>query len=88
MPCLLVLFALVTPRLLIVLLWFFTNWFRGIFPNVIVPILGLILLPTTMLWYTAIQHWFAGQWTFWPVVGMVIALAIDLSPAKGRRRDG
>jgi len=87
MPCLLVLLALVTPRLLIVLLWLLTNWFRGIFPNVVVPILGFIFLPTTMLWYTAIQHWFAGQWTFWPVVGMVIALAIDLSPAKGRRRD-
>ena len=87
MPCLVVILALVTPRLLIVLLWLTTHWFRGIFPNAVVPILGLIFLPTTMLWYTAIQHWFAGQWTFWPVVGLVIALAIDLSPAKGRRSD-
>ena len=86
MPCLLVLLALVTPRLLIVLIWFFTHWFRGMVPNVIVLILGFIFLPTTLLWYTAVQHWFAGQWTFWPIAGMVIALTIDVSPARGRRR--
>jgi hypothetical protein len=85
MPCLLVILSLLTPRLLIVLLWMLTNWFRGLFPNAVVPILGFIFLPTTLLWYTAIQHWFGGVWTFWPVVGMVIALAIDVSPASGRR---
>jgi hypothetical protein len=50
-------------------------------------VLGFIFLPTTLIWYTAVQHWFDAQWTFWPVVGLVIALAIDVSPAKGRRRD-
>ncbi len=88
MPCLLALLALVTPRLVVFLLWFFTNWFRGIFDTVLWPILGFIFLPTTLLWYTAVQHWFHGQWTLWPVVGIVIALAIDLSPARrGRRRE-
>jgi hypothetical protein len=33
-----------------------------------------------------VQHWFHGQWTLWPIVGIVIALLIDLSPASGRRR--
>jgi hypothetical protein len=32
-----------------------------------------------------VQHWFAGQWTLWPVLGLVVALAIDVSPASGRR---
>jgi hypothetical protein len=45
-----------------------------------------IFLPTTLLWYSAVQHWFAGQWSLWPVVGLVIALLVDLSPAKGGRR--
>jgi hypothetical protein len=85
MPCLVALLALVTPRLLIFLIWFFSNWFRGMFPSAVVLILGFIFLPTTLLWYTAVQHWFAGQWTFWPVVGVVIALVIDVSPARGRR---
>jgi hypothetical protein len=85
-PCLFAIFALAAPRLGIFLLWFFTNWFRGLFDNNILwPILGFIFLPTTLLWYTAVQHWFAGQWTLWPVVGLIIALAIDVSPASGRR---
>jgi hypothetical protein len=86
MPCLLVLLALVTPRLVVFLLWLFTHWFRGIFTTALWPILGFIFLPTTLLWYTAVQHWFHGQWTLWPVVGIVVALLIDLSPARKRRR--
>ena len=87
MPCLLLLIALITPRLLILVLWLFTTWFRGIFPIALWPVLGFIFLPTTLIWYTAVQHWFDGQWTLWPIVGLVIALAIDVSPARGRRRN-
>jgi len=85
-PCVVALLALLTPRLLIALLWFFTTWFRGMFPTLLWPILGFLFLPTTLLWYSAVQHWFGGQWTLWPVVGLVIALLIDVSPASGRRR--
>ena len=84
MPCLFVLLALAMPRLLVFLLWFFTHWFRGILGLWL--ILGFIFLPTTLLWYTAVQHCFGGQWTLWPIVGLVIALAIDVSPARGSRR--
>ena len=86
MPCLLALLALATPRLVIILLWLFTGWFRGIFATALWPVLGFFFLPTTLLWYTAVQRWFGGQWTLWPIVGLVIALAIDVSPARGRRR--
>ena len=86
MPCLFAVLALLTPRLLVALLWLFTRWFDGIFSSLLWPVLGLIFLPTTLLWYTAVQHWFAGQWTLWPVVGLVLALLIALSPAGGRRR--
>ena len=86
MPCLLAIFALAAPRLVIAVLWFFTTWFRGLFDNNLLwPVLGFIFLPTSLLWYTVVVHWFAGQWTLWPVVGLVIALAIDVSPASGRR---
>lgn len=86
MPCLFALFALMTPRIVIVLLWLFSNWFSGIFSAAILPVVGFIFLPTTLLWYTAVQHWFGGQWTLWPIVGLVIALLIDVSPASSRRR--
>jgi hypothetical protein len=86
MACLLTLLALATPRVVVVLLWLFSNWFNGIFDSRLWPLLGFIFLPTTLLWYTAVQHWFGGVWTLWPIVGIVIALLIDLSPAKGARR--
>jgi hypothetical protein len=28
-----------------------------------------------------VQNWFGGHWTLWPVVGLVVALGIDVSPA-------
>ncbi len=85
MPCLLALFALAMPRLVLALLWFFTRWFDGIFATALWPILGFVFLPTTLLWYTAVQHWFGGVWSAGPVIGLVVALLIDLSPASGRR---
>lgn len=86
MPCLLTILALGVPRFVVVVLWLFTHWFSGIFSIALWPVLGFLFLPTTLLWYTAVQHWFGGQWTLVPVVGIVVALLIDLSPAAGRRR--
>jgi hypothetical protein len=86
MPCLLALFALLTPRIVIVLLWFFTTWFSGMFDSIIWPILGFIFLPTTLLWYSAVMNWYGGDWGTMQIVIAVIAIALDLSPAGGRRR--
>ena len=86
MPCLFAVFALLTPRLLIVVLYVFTHWFTGIFNTMLWPLLGFIFLPTTLLWYTAVHHWFGGQWSLWPIVGLIVALMIDVSPASGRKR--
>jgi hypothetical protein len=85
MPCLAALLALAAPRLVIVILWLFTTWFQGMFATLLWPILGFLFLPTTLLWYSAVQHWFGGQWSLWPVVGIVVAIMIDMSPASGRR---
>ena len=83
MPCLLVAVALVVPRVLLVALWLFTQWFDGLFDTLLWPVLGFIFLPTTLFWYTAVQHWYGGEWSVVPVIGIVLALMIDLSPAKG-----
>ena len=87
MPCLFAALALAVPRVVILMLWFLTSWFQGLFTTMLWPILGFIFLPTTLLWYTAVQHWFGGHWGLWPVIGIVIALMIDLSPARGRRAE-
>jgi len=86
MPCLLTLLALVAPRFVLVLLWLVSDWFAGVFDTVLWPVLGFIFLPTTLLWYVAVQHWFGGEWTVWPIVGIIIAMLVDLSPAKGAKR--
>ena len=86
MPCLFAVFALLTPRLVIAVLYVFTAWFTGVFDSLLWPVLGFIFLPTTLLGYTAVHHWFGGQWSLWPILGIILALLIDVSPAGGRKR--
>ena len=86
MPCLLVALALLTPRLAVAVLWFFSHWFDGLFSSLLWPILGFVFLPTTFLWYSVVHHWFGGAWTLWPAVGCAVALVIDLSPVREHRR--
>lgn len=86
MPCALVALALFAPRVAVALLWYFTHWFDGLFTSLLWIVAGFIFLPTTLLWYSVVQHWFGGVWTLWPVVGIVAAVLIDLSPVRGRQR--
>ncbi len=86
MPLILGIIALATPRLVILLVWFFSPWFDHLFRGPLIPIVGFIFLPTTFLWYTAVLHWWHGQWSLWPVVGLVVALCVDLSPGHRLRR--
>ena len=86
MPCFVALIALIAPRLTIALLFFFTTWFNGVVQDLLWLVLGFIFLPTTLLWYTVVLKFFGGQWTLVPVIGIVLALLIDISPASHRRR--
>src|SRR5438309_9541013 len=76
MPCIMTLLALAAPRLVVAELWFFTHWIRGVFENILWPIIGFVFLRTTLLWYSAVHNWFGGHWTFWPVVGLVLSLLL------------
>jgi hypothetical protein len=82
MPYVVVAFTLLAPRLVVALVWLFTRWFDGMFSSLLWLVAGFIVLPTTVLWYTAVQHWFGGHWTLGPVVGILVALAIDLAPLR------
>ena len=86
MPLLIGLIALFIRRVVVAILFFFTQWFSGI-DSLLLLILGFLFLPTTLLWYSAVQHWFNGQWGIWPIVGVVIAILMDVSPAESSRRD-
>ena len=86
MPCLFALIALITPRLLIVGLWLLTDWFTGVFETMLWPVIVFFCAPTTLLWYTAVEHWYGGEWGTLQIIVVVITLMIDLSPASGKKK--
>jgi len=86
MPCLFAAIALIAPRLLMAYLWFFTHWFYGVFDSVLWPILGFIFAPTSLLWFTVVHNAWNGEWGTLQIVGMVIAVMIDLSPSSGKKK--
>ncbi|HMB91395.1 MAG TPA: hypothetical protein VKP65_11145 [Rhodothermales bacterium] len=85
MPCLFAVIALITPRFVIIILWLLSDWFTGVFDDLILPVVGFIFAPTTLLWYSAVQNWYGGEWGAMQIVVAVIALIIDLSPASSKR---
>jgi hypothetical protein len=50
-PCLIALFALISPRLALFAIWLFTNLLSRAFESWVVPLLGFFLLPWTTLAY-------------------------------------
>jgi hypothetical protein len=87
--CLAFVIALAFPRVAILILWFFTTWFRGVFDTLIVPVLGVIFLPYTTLAYSLVINVWGGEWSVWPLVLTVLALLLDLGSLGGagsRRR--
>lgn len=89
MPILLLLIGVFFPRIVIIVLYFFTGWFSNAFDGILLPVLGFLILPITLLWYGIVQHFYAGAWTMIPTIGMVLAVLLDLGligrGAKGKR---
>lgn len=75
--------ALFLPRAASVYLYFLTNWFAGVFATQLWPILGFILMPYTMLWYSAVINWYGGEWGYLQMGVMLIAILADLSSGGG-----
>jgi hypothetical protein len=90
MPCIVALVALLFPRIMIIILWLFTNWFDGVFSNLLIPILGFIFLPIATLWFSVVVCSFNGEWNAITIAGMVVAVAMDLGASgsgwRNRRR--
>ena len=53
MGCFVFLFALISPRLALFIVWLFTNWLGRAYDSWILPVLGFFLLPWTTLTYAA-----------------------------------
>ena len=78
MPCLLLLVTLFFPRIVLLLLWFFSTYLqRAYHGGLLIPILGFIFLPLTTLvyaWEVNNQMPTAGINLLW----LLIAVIIDL----------
>jgi hypothetical protein len=86
MGCILALLALISPRLVLFILWIFTDNLSDAFDSWIVPLLGFFLLPWATLTYTAFWEWGPGhhvtgfEWLF-----VILAFLIDLGSWFGGR---
>jgi hypothetical protein len=60
MCCLVALVGLITPRVVMVVLWVFTNYLNRAFGSFFWPFLGFLFLPTTTLAYAIAQNAFNG----------------------------
>jgi hypothetical protein len=84
-PCLIVLFAVISPRLALFVLWLFTDLLSRAFDSWFVPFLGFFLLPWTTLAYAAM--WSSSDRVYgfeWFIV--VLAFLVDLGSYASRRR--
>jgi hypothetical protein len=90
MGCLLLLLASVAPRLVLVLMWIFGDLVDRAFSGFVIPLLGLLLLPYTTLFYVLAWSPVGGVsgWG-WFVVGSGFLLDVGHLAAggvNGRRR--
>ena len=89
--CLLAALGLITPRLILILLWLFSPavvlgpFVDLAIPNPIVPVLGLVFLPTTTLGVCWAAVSFGGLQSFSGLLIVLIGLVIDAGLiGKGR----
>lgn len=85
MPCLVAILVLAFPRICALVLYFFTSFFNGVFDTVLVPFLGFLFLPVTLIAYTWLTRNGQPADAFYFIV-IVVALLIDLGVFEGGRR--
>jgi hypothetical protein len=86
MPIFFALIALIVPRGLIFFVWLLTDWFTGVFDSVIWPVLGFLIAPVTLLWYSVVVNVYGGEWDTLQIVVLVISVLIDFSPSARKRK--
>ncbi|HEY7625179.1 MAG TPA: hypothetical protein VIA63_09160 [Candidatus Limnocylindria bacterium] len=60
MCCVLVLLAFVGPRVVLVLLWLFTNYLARAYDTFLLPLLGFLFLPWTTIAFAIAQNELGG----------------------------
>ena len=97
MGCLIFLLGLLTPRVVLFIMWIFTDYLSRAYGSWFWPTIGFFILPTTTLAYAIAQNAFDGV-TGWGLVVLIIGVVVDLGLFGGggsaarrrgwRRQDG
>ena len=68
------------------LLWLFSNFFTGVYHGLIVPLIGFLFLPLTLIVYTYLAKTSGGHLTTTQFVFIFIAVVVDLGLVGGSYR--
>jgi hypothetical protein len=85
MGCLVLLLALISPRLAIVVVWLGTDILSRAFDGVLLPLLGFFLLPWTTLAYALMWDYGTHEVAGFEIVIVVLAFLADLAAFGGAR---
>jgi len=88
MCCVLALLAFLGPRLVIFLMWIFTNYLSRAFDGFLLPLLGFLLLPWTTIAWAIAQNEFGGTsgiGLLVIVIGFLADIGVLGGGARGRR---
>jgi len=83
--CVLILLGLFTPRIVLFILWLFTNYLSRAYDGFVLPLLGFLFLPATTLAYAIAQNELGGVNGLGLIV-VLIGLAIDIGLLGGGAR--
>lgn len=82
MPCILALLALAFPRIVLAVLFFFTNYLNRAVPNILLLLLGFLFLPLTTLvyaWTMNVHGAVEGMY----LIALIIAVIFDVGSLGG-----
>ena len=82
MPCLFLILVLAFPRIVLLVLFFFTDYLNHAYQNLLLPLIGLIFLPLTTIAYA----WMVNS--HMPLEGanlliLILAVVLDLGGLGG-----
>jgi hypothetical protein len=84
MPCLLVLLTLAFPRVVLLVLFFFTNYLQKAYSEILWLVLGFIFLPVTTITYAWVVNSHAPIEGLY-LVAMIVAVLVDLGLVGSHR---
>jgi hypothetical protein len=82
MPCLLLILVLAFPRVVLLLVFFLSNYLERAYGGLILPLLGFIFLPLTTLTYAWMANTHQPSQGF-NLVFLLIAIFLDLGGLSG-----